>query len=182
MSALGQKRSVAPISQCPLCAKSGHLFSPHGGYLPSASASAPKTQQIRPCGVITQGTMRGMENRMLGFTHKVLMALLLCGGFVLGTPALAQAVDEKDATAGPTLLTQPSSASDQPTETVSPPLGQGTKAQAEHSAEATAHKSVNDPNNQLGTSLQGRTRPIAGADVNSQNDTASPHTPEPSAQ
>lgn len=31
-------------------------------------------------------------------------------------------------------------------------------AQAEHSAEATAHKSLNDPNNQLGTSLQGRTR------------------------
>ena len=29
---------------------------------------------------------------------------------------------------------------------------------AKHSAEATAHKTVRDPNNQLGTSLQGRTR------------------------
>ncbi len=119
---------------------------------------------------------------MLGFTNKVLMALSLCGVFVLGTSALAQAVDEKEATAGPTLLTEPSSSSDQPTDAVSPHLGQGTKAQAEHSAEATAHKTVNDPNNQLGTSLQGRTRPIAGADVDSQNDTASTHTPEASPQ
>jgi hypothetical protein len=126
--------------------------------------------------------MRGMEYQMLGFTNKVLMAFSLCGIFVLGTPALAQAVDEKQATAGPTLLTEPGSASDQPADAVSPPLGQGTKAQAEHSAEATAHKSVNDPNNQLGTSLQGRTRPIADADVESQNDAASTHTPQASPQ
>jgi len=44
-----------------------------------------------------------------------------------------------------------------------PNLGQGTKAQAEHSAEATAHKSLNDPNNQMGTSASGRTRPIVEA-------------------
>jgi hypothetical protein len=31
-------------------------------------------------------------------------------------------------------------------------------AQAEHSAEATAHKTLHDPNNQLGTTLSGRTR------------------------
>jgi hypothetical protein len=34
----------------------------------------------------------------------------------------------------------------------------GTTEQAKHSAEATAHKTIIDPNNQLGTSLQGRTR------------------------
>src|SRR4051812_36399957 len=37
-------------------------------------------------------------------------------------------------------------------------LVNGTTDQAKHSAEATAHKTLNDPNNQLGTSLQGRTR------------------------
>ena len=113
---------------------------------------------------------------------KVLMALSVCGGFVLGTSALAQTVDEKDATANPTSLTEPSSGREQPTEAASPDLGQGTKAQAEHSAEATAHKSVNDPNNQLGTSLQGRTRPADGTGVGSQNDTASTSNPEARAQ
>ena len=39
--------------------------------------------------------------------------------------------------------------------------------------EATAHKTVDDPDNQLGTSSQGRTRPAASAGVGSQNDTAS---------
>ena len=101
---------------------------------------------------------------MPGFTNKAIMALSLCGAFVLATPAFAQTAD----------------AASTPAESASPPadenvadsapakLGQGTKAQAEHSAEATAHKSVNDPNNQLGTSLQGRTRPIAEADAGSQ--------------
>lgn len=37
-------------------------------------------------------------------------------------------------------------------------VANGTTAKAKHSAEATAHKTVRDPNNQLGTSLQGRTR------------------------
>jgi hypothetical protein len=55
-------------------------------------------------------------------------------------------------------------------------LGEGTKDQAEHSAEATAHKSVNDPNNQLGTSLQGRTRPMAGSNNGPPYDTASAQT------
>ncbi len=114
---------------------------------------------------------------MLSLKNKVLMALSLCGGFVLSTSALAQTGDEKDATAGPTSLSESGTASEQPTEAASPHLGQGTEAQAEHSAEATAHKSVNDPNNQLGTSLQGRTRPVAGADVGSPNDTASTGTP-----
>src|SRR3954470_7965018 len=100
---------------------------------------------------------------MPGFTNKAFMALSLCGAFVLGTPARAQSVDSEAAPAG----APAESAS--PTAVVSPNLGQGTKAQAEHSAEATAHKSVSDPNNQLGTSLQGRTRPVAEADAGSQN-------------
>jgi hypothetical protein len=122
---------------------------------------------------------------MLSFPTRVLMALSLCGAFVLDTSALAQNANEKDTTAGPTLQTETGNtrASERATEAASPHLGQGTKAQAEHSAEATAHKTVNDPNNQLGTSLQGRTRPIAGADVGSQNDTASTDTsPEAGAQ
>jgi hypothetical protein len=54
-------------------------------------------------------------------------------------------------------------------------VANGTTAQAKHSAEATAHKTVKDPNNQLGTSLQGRTRgPVncvtsASADTPSEN-------------
>jgi hypothetical protein len=121
---------------------------------------------------------------MLNFKNKGLMALSLCGSLVLGTPALAQTVDEKNAAAAPTLKTEPGNtrADGQPTEAASPQLGQSTKAQAEHSAEATAHKTVNDPNNQLGTSLQGRTRPVAGAGTGSQNNTASTNTPEESAQ
>ena len=97
----------------------------------------------------------------------------LCGALLLSTPAIAQAVDQV-ANADPAPLTAPQAENDsapareQPADATSPNLGQGTKAQAEHSAEATAHKSVSDPNNQLGTSLQGRTRPIAGADVDSQ--------------
>ena len=112
---------------------------------------------------------------MLKFHNKVLMALSLCGALVLGNSAFAQIADEKDA--GPKLVTEDGNASEQPAQTASPQLGQGTKAQAEHSAEATAHKTIADPNNQQGTSLQGRTRPVAG----SQNDTAST-SPETGAQ
>lgn len=116
------------------------------------------------------------EDQMPGFTNKAFMALSLCGAFMLGTPALAQTADAASPPAGaPADSTSPSS-SEQSTEAAPVKLGQGTKAQAEHSAEATAHKSVNDPNNQLGTSLQGRTRPVAEADAGSQT-TAS--TPQP---
>ena len=55
-------------------------------------------------------------------------------------------------------------------------LGEGSKAQAEHSAQATAHKSVSDPNNQLGTSLQGRTRPVTGETKGPPYDTAAAAT------
>src|ERR1700674_3509569 len=116
---------------------------------------------------------RATEDRMSSFINRGLMALSLSGAFVLSSSALAQTVDEKAATASPTSLTERGSASERPTEAASPNLGQGTKAQAEHSAEATAHKTVSDPNNQLGTTLQGRTRPVAGTGVGSQNDTAS---------
>jgi hypothetical protein len=100
----------------------------------------------------------------------------LFGIFILTTSAIAQeadqAVDQQEATAAPVPLTQnaPRAESDQAAaseqsseQSLEAKLGQGTKAQAEHSAQATAHKSVNDPNNQLGTSLQGRTRPIVEA-------------------
>lgn len=107
---------------------------------------------------------------MAGFSSKELMTLSLCSAFILVTPALAQPAGPEDATA-----------SEQSSQASSTSLGQGTKAQAEHSAEATAHKSVGDPNNQLGTSLQGRTRPVAGADVASQN-TASTERPAASDQ
>jgi len=111
---------------------------------------------------------------MPGFTNKALMALSFCGAVVLGTPAFAQSVDagaDSAAAAAPAESASPP-ASDPSTEVASPNLGHGTKAQAEHSAEATAHKSLKDPNNQLGTSLQGRTRPIAEADAGSQTATS----------
>ena len=115
---------------------------------------------------------------MPGFTNKALMALSFCGAVVLGTPAFAQSVDA--GAAAPAESASPP-ASDPSTEAASPNLGQGTKAQAEHSAEATAHKSLKDPNNQLGTSLQGRTRPIAEADAGSQTATSTV-PPAPGAQ
>ncbi|HET7085223.1 MAG TPA: hypothetical protein VFI23_10665 [Rhizomicrobium sp.] len=101
--------------------------------------------------------------------------LSLCGVFFLSAPVMAQTVDQA-ATADPAPLTQSDGAraSDQPAE--APNLGQGTKAQAEHSAEATAHKSLNDPDNQLGTSLQGRTRPVVEAS-GSQNNSAAAGAP-----
>lgn len=46
----------------------------------------------------------------------------------------------------------------------------GPEGQAIRSADDTAHKTVYDPNDQLGTSLQGKTYPVAGAqDQPSQN-------------
>jgi hypothetical protein len=105
---------------------------------------------------------------MLRILSETVLALLLCGTLALRAAALTQGVEQEPA-AGPISQAQGDNArtAQQPAEDNSSDnssrLGQGTKAQAEHSAEATAHKSVNDPNNQLGTSLQGRTRPIVGA-------------------
>jgi hypothetical protein len=45
-------------------------------------------------------------------------------------------------------------------------------AQAEHSSAATAHKTLNDPNNQLGTSLSGRTRGPDNCVMTAQADTS----------
>ena len=115
------------------------------------------------------------------FTPAKTLVIPLFGVFVLAASAMAQsadqAVEQSDATAAPAPLGQPSAAGNESTppaidDTTRPldqgaqaavNLGQGTKAQAEHSAEATAHKSLKDPNNQLGTSTSGRTRPIVEA-------------------
>ena len=49
----------------------------------------------------------------------------------------------------------------------------GPEAQTIRSADADAHRAVYDPNNQLGTSLEGRTQPVPGvnADTNTTTDT-----------
>ena len=120
---------------------------------------------------------RAKEDPMPGFTNKIFMALSFCGAFVLATPVLAQTADAASTPPGAPAETVSPPPSEQAADVAPVKLGQGTKAQAEHSAEATAHKSVNDPNNQLGTSLQGRTRPIAEADAVSQN-TASAAPPQ----
>jgi hypothetical protein len=100
---------------------------------------------------------------MVGRVRTEFLALSLGGMFILSSPAVAQ---QADAGAGDaTSVTPPGNNADGPPKK----LGQGTSAQAEHSAEATAHKSVKDPNNQLGTSLQGRTRPVASTDASPQN-------------
>lgn len=53
-------------------------------------------------------------------------------------------------------------------------LVNGASAEAKHSAEATAHKTLHDPNNQLGNSLQGRTRgPVNCVTTASAADTSS---------
>lgn len=109
---------------------------------------------------------------MLRSLNKVLLSI--CSALILGSSALAQSATQNEAAAGPTSPAESSSPGQQPTDAAPPHLGQGTQAQAEHSAEATAHKTVNDPNNQLGTSLEGRTRPVAGSDGGSQNNTTSP--------
>ena len=48
---------------------------------------------------------------------------------------------------------------------------QGPDAQAVKSADATAHKTVFDPNDQLGTSTQGRIKPVPGASSDASTDT-----------
>jgi len=90
------------------------------------------------------------------------------GAIVLSACSASAQKLEQPVPGDPSSLTEPSTppAVEQPVEALSPNLLRpGTKAEAEHSAEATARKSVSDPNNQRGTSLQGRTRPIAGANV-----------------
>ena len=124
---------------------------------------------------------------MLRLKHKVFLSI--CGTLALTGVAFAQAANDQaspePAAQNQQADSQPGGVSDQPADASPKNLGQGTKAQAEHSAEATAHKSLKDPNNQLGTSLQGRTRPIAGADGGSQNQTAmtgsSPEASNPAA-
>ena len=111
---------------------------------------------------------------MLRPLNKVLLSL--CSAIILGSSALAQSPTRNEVAAGPAPPAESGDPSQQRTDAASPHLGQGTQAQAEHSAEATAHKTINDPNNQLGTSLQGRTRPVAGSGGRSQNDT--PSSPE----
>ena len=111
---------------------------------------------------------------MLRLKHRFLLSI--CGTLAITSAAFAQAAKEQ-ASSDPAPLNQQTDVQQNgvgdPSEaTPAPNVGQGTKAQAEHSASATAHKSLNDPNNQLGTSLQGRTRPIAGAESGSQNQTA----------
>ena len=123
---------------------------------------------------------------MLSFTPKVFLPI--CGALAIAGAAFAQAADQQ-VPPDPATQAQQTGIGDHQAETtdqnLGPKLGEGTKAQAEHSAEATAHKSLKDPNNQLGTSLQGRTRPIAGADGGSQNQTAmtgsSPEASNPAA-
>jgi len=114
---------------------------------------------------------------MLSFTPKVFLPI--CGALAIAGAAFAQAADQQ-VPPDPATQAQQTGIGDHQAETtdqnLGPKLGEGTKAQAEHSAEATAHKSLKDPNNQLGTSLQGRTRPIAGEQVPSPNQTAENQT------
>jgi hypothetical protein len=49
---------------------------------------------------------------------------------------------------------------------------QGPDAQAIRSAESTAHKTVYDPNDQLGTSTEGTTRPIPGVNASASSNAA----------
>jgi hypothetical protein len=115
--------------------------------------------------------------------NRKLLTLSIFGAIVLfASAASAQSVDEQPISPDPALQTEPSPtpAIEQSVEAAPPSLQPGTKAEAEHSAEVTARKSVGDPNNQRGTSLQGRTRPIAGADIASPNGTTVASTaPEP---
>ena len=117
------------------------------------------------------------------FTPAKTLVIPLFGVFVLAAAAMAQPNDQSDATAAPAPLAAPPAAPVASDDTTRPldqgtqapvNLGQGTKAQAEHSAEATAHKSLNDPNNQLGTSTSGRTRPIVEANGTQPDPAAAP--------
>ena len=142
------------------------------------------------CGAITSwhagGSVRPKRNELLAkllsfpletsaqlrlrrfFMIRTLVPLSVFGAILLFAPAASAQKVEQPVPADSPSQTEPSNppASEQPVEAPSPNLLRpGTKAEAEHSAEVTARKSVSDPNNQRGTSLQGRTRPIAGADV-----------------
>jgi len=109
---------------------------------------------------------------MANVTTRIFMALSLSGALSFSSGSLAQGANAQGADAN-TATPQSDTATEQPASSAPEKLGQGTKAEAEHSAQATAHKSLNDPNNQLGTSLQGRTRPVAGADNGPPRDTGS---------
>ena len=120
---------------------------------------------------------------MANVTTRIFMTLALGGALSFSSGSLAQDAGAQGTDAN-AVTPQSDTATEQPAS--SPPaklgqgtLGQGTKAEAEHSAEATAHKSLNDPNNQLGTSLQGRTRPVAGAGNGPPYDTAAVGDPAP---
>src|ERR1044072_7471396 len=118
-----------------------------------------------------------MEVSMLASRNKVVKALSLCGAVVFSSSAFAQAEGE-NASPEPTAQNQSTNVGEQPVEPAPQQLGHGTKAQAQHSAEATAHKSGKDPNNQRGTSLQGRTRPVLDAGAGTQTDTAGAPAPQ----
>lgn len=135
---------------------------------------------------------------MFNIPHR-LFALSFCAAMAFGTASQAQKAENKDAAvaqqsdsatpAQSDSAAQPQSDSVAKLQTdgavsaeqqaTAPPaiLGEGTKEQAEHSAEATAHKSLKDPNNQLGTSLSGRTRPVAGTENGPPYDTAQVEKP-----
>jgi len=108
---------------------------------------------------------------MANITTRVFMMLALSGALSFSSGSLAQDAGAQGTDAN-AVTPQSDTATEQPASSAPAKLGEGTKAEAEHSAEATAHKSLNDPNNQLGTSLQGRTRPVAGADNGPPYDTA----------
>src|ERR1044071_7263189 len=100
-----------------------------------------------------------MEDRMLRLKTTVLLSL--CGSLAITGAAFAQAADPQ-VQPDPAAQAQQTGIGDHQTETTDqnqqaeesqqsadgPPknLGQGTLAQAEHSADATAHKSLKDPN------------------------------------
>jgi hypothetical protein len=118
---------------------------------------------------------------MTGFTHKRLMAALLAGAMALSTQAFAQAEAAAQATATdsasaslPPAQTGADESDNAKTQAANAPAGadepglehgekNGTSPQAVHSAEATARKTVADPNNQQGKSVSGRTLPDNGA-------------------
>lgn len=138
---------------------------------------------------------------MFNIPHR-LFALSFCAALAFGTASQAQNAENNDAAAAPQSdsATPPDSAAQPQSDSAAqaksdsavsmeqqataPPaiLGEGTKEQAEHSAEATAHKSLKDPNNQLGTSLSGRTRPVAGTENGPPYDTAQGEKPAAESQ
>src|SRR3569833_1865611 len=99
-------------------------------------------------------------------TVSTLGALLVAGTLAMSAgqganAADSNAYDNSGAQAGISVM-NPVCATDQ--------LNRPT-AQAEHSSAATAHKTLSDPNNQLGTSLSGRTRGPDNCVMTAQADT-----------